>query len=941
MAASMEESTQPSMMMEQNEEVSSSSDDLDSNRCMNAGEVSSSNTRPSGISRIINDEKSNEDEFSIEERLSAAATESSLDVSPKVAACVSSTDTDMPAETFDHDNPANATDNDSELKDEQGADSFSSFDRGVKAIDSKSGFKMPGMPDKNFFFLSPKPREKSSGNASGSAIINKETASPSSSEFTIPSSIQGQKKGTFAFALPNTLPKSKHGSFQAAQSKQNEPDKSPVLKIHDKKSEEKGKQAVNAPPLPYKEPSWSGIPSQEYHLEVLKNGTILSKITLNDKPFHVFGRLASCDIQMDHPSLSRYHMILQYRPTGDGEHDPGFYVYDLGSTHGSFLNKQQIKAKAYYRMNVGHMFKLGGSTRLFILQGPSGEQEEESGMSITELKELRERQMMQMEEKKRRKEEKEMEDMKAREKTSEGIDWGMGGDEDEENSDEENPFAVIETQEEREAAYIKDPKKTLRGFFEREDVELEYEVDEKGSGFNHQYVCRVQLPLDDSVGNPIYAEAAVSGKKKEAVVACALEACRILDAHGVLRQATHESKKRKAKDWAQDDYYDSDDDTFLDRTGAIEKKRKQRMKKAGILQEKAETYDSLLAKLAEVDAELVATEQQLEEAKKVQPTSGESDTLDDFIASLKAGGSSHDRAQRAKLKFKVVDLRKEQFKLQKLIQLARPTHIPEPPKFNCLPKGKTLSMIGSIKSKSNFKEKFQPKIQINAFKLKKEPEQEVEEEEEDEDNEDAGENTDAEIKNQKAQTKQVSLENRSDEIVAPTEGEDDSQSAQTQRMYGVTMPSSPSPSSKEMNSINKMDTATEKSVSPPKRVYGVAMPPSMTGEKSRDTVEEEEEDVVPVKSKRMYGPAMPPPSIQDTTEKRLVKGPSRGPSKAEYMEQYEGDGFSHQSVGGMLTSLRDNEGQKMEKEGEDYTDWQPPADQKGDGRTSLNEKLGY
>nr|XP_054759512.1 kanadaptin-like [Lytechinus pictus] len=755
MAASMEESTQSSMMMEQNEEVSSSSDDLDSNRCMNAGEVSSSNTRPSGISSIINDDKSTEYELSIEETSSAAATESSRDVSPKVAACVSSTDTNMPAEPCDHDNPANAKDNDSEMKDEQGADSFSSCDRGVKAIESsESGFKMPGMPDKNF--LNPKPAaQKNSGNVSDSAIIDisKETASSSSSDFTIPSSIQGQKKGTFAFTLPKTLPKSKHGSFQATQSKQKEPDKSPVLKIHDK-SEDKGKPAVNAPTLPYKEPSWSGIPSQEYHLEVLKNGSILSKLTLNDKPFHVFGRLASCDIQMDHPSLSRYHMILQYRPTGDGEHDPGFYVYDLGSTHGSFLNKQQIKAKAYYRMNVGHMFKLGGSTRLFILQGPSGEQEEESGMSITELKELRERQMMQIEEKKRRKEEKEMEDMKAREKTSEGIDWGMGGDEDEEDSDEENPFAVIETQEEREAAYIKDPKKTLRGFFEREDVELEYVVDEKGSGLNHQYVCRVQLPLDDSVGHPIYAEAAVSGKKKEAVVACALEACRILDAHGVLRQATHESKKRKAKDWAQDDYYDSDDDTFLDRTGAIEKKRKQRMKKAGILQEKAETYDSLLAKLAEVDAELVATEKQLEEAKKVQQTSGESDTLDDFIASLKAGGSSHDRAQRAKLKFKVVDLRKEQFKLQKLIQLARPTHIPEPPKLNPLPKGKTLSMIGSMKSKSNFKEKFQPKIQINAFKLKKEPEEEMEEEEEEE-NEDAGENADAGIKNQSAQTKQV------------------------------------------------------------------------------------------------------------------------------------------------------------------------------------------
>lgn len=35
-----------------------------------------------------------------------------------------------------------------------------------------------------------------------------------------------------------------------------------------------------------------------------------------------------------------------------------------------------------------------------------------------------------------------------------------------------------------------------------------------------------------------------------------------------------ESWKRKKKNWEDDDYYDSDDDIFLDRIGDIEKKRK-------------------------------------------------------------------------------------------------------------------------------------------------------------------------------------------------------------------------------------------------------------------------------------------------------------------------------------------------------------------------------
>lgn len=53
-----------------------------------------------------------------------------------------------------------------------------------------------------------------------------------------------------------------------------------------------------------------------------------------------------------------------------------------------------------------------------------------------------------------------------------------------------------------------------------------------------------------------------------------------------------ESRKRKAKNWEENDYYDSDEDTFLDRTGTIEKKRENRMKTKNT--EQAETYQSLV-----------------------------------------------------------------------------------------------------------------------------------------------------------------------------------------------------------------------------------------------------------------------------------------------------------------------------------------------------------
>ena len=49
--------------------------------------------------------------------------------------------------------------------------------------------------------------------------------------------------------------------------------------------------------------------------------------------------------------------------------------------------------------------------------------------------------------------------------------------------------------------------------------------------------CR--LPIDGPGGDPLYAEAAVTGRKKEAVLECATEACRMLDAAGLLRQSSH------------------------------------------------------------------------------------------------------------------------------------------------------------------------------------------------------------------------------------------------------------------------------------------------------------------------------------------------------------------------------------------------------------------
>ena len=121
--------------------------------------------------------------------------------------------------------------------------------------------------------------------------------------------------------------------------------------------------------IPYKEPSWGGVTDKSYYFEVIKNGAMADRVDLTDKSYYVFGRLPSCDHSMDHPSLSRYHAVIQHcAKTNSEDFDIGWYLYDLDSTHGTWINKSKVSPHAFHRLRVGYVIKFGGSTRLYILQ---------------------------------------------------------------------------------------------------------------------------------------------------------------------------------------------------------------------------------------------------------------------------------------------------------------------------------------------------------------------------------------------------------------------------------------------------------------------------------------------------------------------------------------------------------------------------------------------
>ncbi|KAF5276730.1 hypothetical protein FQR65_LT03955 [Abscondita terminalis] len=464
-----------------------------------------------------------------------------------------------------------------------------------------------------------------------------------------------------------------HKSIEITEQKNVSSEKEKVLEPNEKSFKTPAQQLTeNSLVLPYKEPKWSGLPlpsSKDYVFEVLKSGVIVEQINLMSKPFWVFGRSTNCEICMAHPTVSRYHAVLQYRSEGTDENPKGFYIYDLSSTHGTFLNKGRLKSRVYAPLRVGHMIKLGCSTRSYVLTGPDEDCEAESELSLTELKIQRAEKLLKKELEMKEALAKEERDKEERQKRIEekGVDWGLGEDADEESDLAENPFAQTNNEE----LYIDDPKKALRGFMEREGYSLEYDCTEQGFG---QFLCKVELPLDDDHGHRIVAEVLHKGKKKEAVVQCALEACRILDRHGVLRQATHESRKRKGRNWEENDFYDSDDDTFLDRTGTIEKKREKRMNAK--VPQQPETYQSLVEKEKSISIQIAQIENQLMLAKKGTDNSeaGGEDPLDSFMKGLKE--LKPDKQTVSKLKSDLVFLKTEHINIIKLVNLAKPADLP-------------------------------------------------------------------------------------------------------------------------------------------------------------------------------------------------------------------------------------------------------------------------
>ncbi|KAH8959314.1 hypothetical protein BDL97_06G072700 [Sphagnum fallax] len=99
------------------------------------------------------------------------------------------------------------------------------------------------------------------------------------------------------------------------------------------------------------------------HLDVMKEGRVVGTVTLTDMKELVFGRAPTCDVVLDHASISRQHARISCGASRKVR------IQDMGSAHGTFVNGKRLHNKERQQIHGGDVLKFGASTRSYILLG--------------------------------------------------------------------------------------------------------------------------------------------------------------------------------------------------------------------------------------------------------------------------------------------------------------------------------------------------------------------------------------------------------------------------------------------------------------------------------------------------------------------------------------------------------------------------------------------
>jgi len=400
----------------------------------------------------------------------------------------------------------------------------------------------------------------------------------------------------------------------------------------------------------YEEPEWRGVPEgNPYTMEVIKGGVKIQTIPISERSCYIFGRQPDCDIVLDHPSSSRVHAVLQYRSDGAS------FIYDNKSTHGTFVNKQQLKGLMHAPLRVGDVVRFGQSSRLHIFQGP------EQLMPKEGPNRQQKQQLLALEAAAKEKFEKEqiaklsLANEEATwgigEDHTEPVDEGMEGEVDwrskfEQGKLTEKQSAIAEKIQRKERT-MANLKKEIENIRAKESSQSLTEGQQMQIGRNEQKLVQLQEEIDE-------AEDVLTESVNESYFA----------KHG---------KKRKQKQKKDEDELSSDDDEFYDRTGTVERKKRAKLSQVESIETLWEKHTKLMEEKERLSR---ALDDKVRIAREVpSQSSAEADSLDAYLDSVKADVK---RDQVTKVQQELDNVQKEIDSVKRLMQVADPSNLYKP-----------------------------------------------------------------------------------------------------------------------------------------------------------------------------------------------------------------------------------------------------------------------
>ena len=442
----------------------------------------------------------------------------------------------------------------------------------------------------------------------------------------------------------------------------------------------------SVPPLnkTYDAPLWGGAPTAEFYLDTLKDGVLVSRERLDASKDGTprscvrFGRHPSCDVVVEHPSTSRLHAVIQFKG-GTTE----AYVLDCGSAHGTFVNKRRVKPGAHAPVRVGDQIKLGESSRTYVLDGDESLMPEE-GLSAAEMRALAALEKAAEEEAKKELEalKRERAAEKAAEKAAESS-WGMV-DDDEEIAERQRAIEEVDW-------------RTHRGkFSDRQEKQREniQRKEEKRASMRLE-IERIRAKESTQQGGLSAGQLARVSTVERAIETLEEE---IEDAGETLNESLRASlgltsgggaSRRRRGRGSDDDEYDDDDDNednFYDRSGSNAQRKKRKGSKRvndddkslGVSAPKTlETATTLWDKRIAVEKsisdteELISITEQAAQAERARTAgvSSQGDALDAYMDEI---GASRFTAEIDRLRETLSEKVSELERVSRLLKYADP-----------------------------------------------------------------------------------------------------------------------------------------------------------------------------------------------------------------------------------------------------------------------------